>query len=436
MSVDESVYIAQVAELGESREVIATEDVRALNGTKLLARGARIDRAALDRLLRHKLLKPIDYTTSVKDAVDQATLVTVAAELMVRDTETAALLRCMRDESFPQQAFRRVRLLPVIRNKLSVARHLYPPLFEHSLWVTLAATVIAEQLGWSEPQLEILATAALTHDIGALHIEATRLHRSERLQAEHWRQIHTHSRIGYLILEEFPQYRPHISRAVLEHHERMDGSGYPKGCSGSGISPAGRVLSFADFAVATAQRMGLRHMFTITKTQPRAFDREVVGVLAKAMQRFGDVLQPAVSRVDVDTLRDVLTTVSEILSAAPPKAPPESAPPRLVRNIELLRRAIAHMQMMMHRTGFALTDTDSWIEMLKSDPELHAELESLLQEAHFQLQGLLLELRRRTHPGAEGMAGCEHLRSWMATAEVVVERMRERLPYPLQPQQA
>ena len=97
MSVDESVYIAQVAELGESREVITTEDVRALNGTKLLARGARIDRTALDRLLRHKLLKPIDYTTRVKDADDQATLVTVVQQSRLHDAacEGFARLRSM-----------------------------------------------------------------------------------------------------------------------------------------------------------------------------------------------------------------------------------------------------------------------------------------------------------------------------------------------------
>ncbi len=63
MNYNESNYLQQIAELGEMQSVVCTENIITVEGAKLLPKGARINRQVIDKLLQHKLLKPIDFTT-------------------------------------------------------------------------------------------------------------------------------------------------------------------------------------------------------------------------------------------------------------------------------------------------------------------------------------------------------------------------------------
>jgi len=282
--------------------------------------------------------------------------------------------------------------------------------------------------------LETLATAGLVHDIGALHIEASQLDQSEQLRSEHWRQIHTHSQIGHLILEEFNEYTPHISRAVLEHHERLDGSGYPYGLKGSEISRAGRILSFVDFAVGSSQKLGMNHMFTIVKIHPPAFDREVVQVLAGIVRNFDEVLDPSTPRIEIGVLRNLMATVSETLSSAPMELPATvlAPSPQLKKMVELLLQTAQTLTLMVHRIGFDLNDVESSIGRVEGDPVLQTELEILLHEIHFRLRGLVLELHRHSDADESSLEGFDALHSWINGTEAKVNQMRELFPGPLE----
>ncbi len=430
MGVDESLYIEHIAELGETEDVTVSDDIHAENGMKLLAKGTKINRSVLNRLLKHKLVKPIDHTTMISDAVNKETLITAAGDLMENDTEMARVLRRMRDRYFPQRVFNRVWLVPAICNKLTVAHRLYEPLFLDGLRVALAASIVGEQLGCSEAELEILATAGLVHDIGSLHIEAVQLHPSEKLRSEHWRQIYTHPHIGHLILNEFREYTPHVSRAVLEHHERMDGSGYPYGLKGPRISSAGRILSFIDFAVGLSQKMGLRHMFTIVKVYPSAFDREVARVLAKIVQDFDEVLLPSVPSIKISVLRNLMTTVSETLATTPLEVSSPQHSPRSIKMMELLKQTLQTLVLMMHRIGIDLGNVDSCIDRLEGEPALQAELEILLREIHFRLSGLIFELHRHKNADESMLKGLDGVQSWIEKTEATLNQMGELFQHP------
>jgi len=432
MSVDESLYIKHIAELGETEEVTASDDVNAENGTKLLAKGAKIDRSVLNQLLKHKLVKPIDHTTMISDAINRETLVTTAVTLMENESEMARVMCRLRGQSFPQRVFNRVKLLPVICNKLTVAHRLHEPLFLDGLRVALAASVVGEQLGCNEVELETLATAGLLHDIGALHIEATQLNSNEQLRPEHWRQIYTHPSIGHLILNEFREYTPHVSRAVLEHHERMDGSGYPYGKKGSQISSAGRILSFIDFAVASSQKLGMRHMFTIVKTHPSAFEREIVRVLAKIVRHVDDDLQPSIPRIEISVLRNLMTNISASLYSTPLKTslPPSALSPQQKKMLDLLQRTVRNLTLMVNRIGFDIRDVDSCVDRLEADPALQTELEILLHEIHFRLSGLILELHRLRHADESILNGLDALQTWIHGTELKMDQMRGLFPGP------
>src|SRR6267143_2784329 len=113
---------------------------------------------------------------------------------------------------------------------------------------------IARQLGMTTSEQRVLARSGLLHDIGKLGIPGSILHKHDPLDAAEWQLMRTHPEVGLRIL----QWAGHFERsllAVLYHHERMDGSGYPHGLVGDAIPIEARVVAVADmYDVLTSDR--------------------------------------------------------------------------------------------------------------------------------------------------------------------------------------
>jgi len=106
---------------------------------------------------------------------------------------------------------------------------------------------LAKFLGRSEYEIEIIEMSAVLHDIGKVGIPDNILNKPGSLDVKEWAKMKTHSELGYHILSksEFSLMR-YAAEVALEHHERWDGSGYPKGLIGEEISFAGRIVAVAD----------------------------------------------------------------------------------------------------------------------------------------------------------------------------------------------
>jgi putative nucleotidyltransferase with HDIG domain len=121
----------------------------------------------------------------------------------------------------------------------------------HQRWVAQLACAIAREMGLPEEQIEGLRMAGLIHDIGKISIPTEILSKPGRLTSLEWDMIKAHPQVGYDILKtvEFPWP---VAEIVLQHHERLDGSGYPQGLSGEDILSKARILAVADVVVAMA----------------------------------------------------------------------------------------------------------------------------------------------------------------------------------------
>ena len=95
------------------------------------------------------------------------------------------------------------------------------------------------------------------HDIGKISIPAEILTKPTRLSAGEWTLIREHPETGYTILKDIPFAWP-IAEIVRQHHERLDGSGYPRGLKGDAILPEARVLAVADMVDAMASHRPYR----------------------------------------------------------------------------------------------------------------------------------------------------------------------------------
>lgn len=116
---------------------------------------------------------------------------------------------------------------------------------EHQKNVSRIASRIALKLGLDEQEREALSLAGLVHDIGKLGIPAEILNKPCRLNPMESRLVEMHAEIGYEILRNIHLPWP-LAEIVRQHHERLDGSGYPFGLSGQAILREARILAVAD----------------------------------------------------------------------------------------------------------------------------------------------------------------------------------------------
>jgi HD-GYP domain-containing protein (c-di-GMP phosphodiesterase class II) len=139
----------------------------------------------------------------------------------------------------------------------------------------------------NKDQLEGLRMAGMIHDIGKIYVPAEILSKPSKLTAAEFQIIKTHPQVGYDILKniEFPYP---VAEIVLQHHEKLDGSGYPQGLSGKDILQEAKILCVADVLEAMSSHRPYRPALGIEKAMAEIkakrgvhFDPEAVDVCLK-----------------------------------------------------------------------------------------------------------------------------------------------------------
>jgi len=132
----------------------------------------------------------------------------------------------------------------------------------HQQRVAALAVLVAREMGLDEARIEGLRLGALIHDIGKIYVPAEILNRPGRLTETEFQIIQTHPQVGYEIIRDVEFSWP-LAQMVLQHHERIDGSGYPEGLKGEEILLEARILAVADVVEAMASHRPYRPALAI-----------------------------------------------------------------------------------------------------------------------------------------------------------------------------
>lgn len=237
-------FLDRLVEAGQARGIEATEDIVCGNGVKLVAKGAAIDARMRERLLQHKLRKPLEACTRIVAGVSARPMDAIADRLMNEHALLASLCR-------PEQAaavlagFRDLRLSAPLDTLLTVYADSGAAKLMHAVGVSLIAGALTTTLHADRPLGPVLV-AGLMHDIGELYIDPAILATPARLTPQQWRHVVAHPVIAAGLLRELPGGSAEIAQAVLEHHERLDGLGFPAGVGAGHWSGTGQVLAMAE----------------------------------------------------------------------------------------------------------------------------------------------------------------------------------------------
>lgn len=134
----------------------------------------------------------------------------------------------------------------------------------HQLRVTELASEIAKEMGFAEDHIKAIRIAGMLHDIGKIYVPAEFLSKPGLITKHEMNVLRDHSHAGYEILKDI-EYKYPIAKIVLQHHERMNGTGYPLGISGEEILIEARIIAVADVVESMASHRPYRPSLDIAE---------------------------------------------------------------------------------------------------------------------------------------------------------------------------
>ncbi len=134
--------------------------------------------------------------------------------------------------------------------------------FKHSVDVATMAMVVAKKMGFSEEEVHDIGVAGLLHDIGKSKIPNEVLNKPGRLTDDEFALMKQHPILGYNILKDNPGIKDTIKYAVLQHHEKINGQGYPMGVEASKITAFAKILTVVDIYDALVTERPYKEAFS------------------------------------------------------------------------------------------------------------------------------------------------------------------------------
>jgi HD-GYP domain-containing protein (c-di-GMP phosphodiesterase class II) len=386
-------YLAAITALGEERPIVAREDVFAANGMKLIAQGARVNNDLRERLKAHKLRLPIDLVLETETPVDAQQLAQHAATLLHED----ATLRQLAERSGDPRGFvptlANLRIPPPLAFRLTVMHEKYNGMFQHSLRVALIAYAIAARLGMSERNQGHLVLAAICHDLGEMHTDPALLSPEHKITAQERRFVHVHPLTGYYILQDMKGLPDACLQAVLQHHERLDGSGYPQGLKEEKIHPLAKVLGVAEVMEGIVRRADMQRIDILLRLNRQRFDARVMHALRELMRIDTDMATPSTTDLGAATqlahIARVLAAYPELARTIASLAPAEPVCQFITEQLDTLRSLVL-------QAGIDPANVQSLLDLVEEDPEMLTEMRLTLNELNWLMIDIANEIDRRT----------------------------------------
>lgn len=396
-------YATRLAGVNRDHEVVTTADIVNANGVILVKKGARIDAGVAERILRHKLIRPLEEQVAVADGLDPARLAERFDQLHAKFQDLGRLHAGLGSDALCREMALQGRLPALLWQKLTVLEHELPAEFEKGLFCAGIAVLLARELKFGREQLEAAFLAGLMHDVGLLHIDPSIIAKTDPLTPPEWRAIQSHVITGKLLLENLPGVPPAAARAVLEHHERCDGTGYPVGNGEDRLSVLGQIVGIADsvqaIRVRQFERLGRNlydalpylnlnaytHTYAVFRATVSALKRSGlvptvadpyggIAAMAQRLRARGGTLQEAVG-----CLQAMLDQLENIQTRA--------------RGKHVLRSA-RRVQTMMISSGLIRDELLGWLDALEREPDPAAlgelnEIDLMQNELRWQIRNLL-----------------------------------------------
>jgi HD-GYP domain-containing protein (c-di-GMP phosphodiesterase class II) len=383
-------YVDSVSAMSASHELHAIQDIVSSSGVKLVARGMKIDPHLREKLSSHRLSgTTLEQSLTITDGVSPASLSLDISRLLDEDSWFKQLAEKSGDSGAMRHGTSRLNLPHEVLFRLTVAREYRSELYLHTLRVTIIVHYLALRLSLKPAALDSVLTAALCHDLGELYTDPAILDASHRVSDEERRFIYVHPVTGWLIVRDLPGIDPEVAKAVLQHQERLDGSGYPAGVKGDAIGMVGRILAAADISASIMLRFSdHRRLSTLLRLNGAKYDRKVVDLLHEAFV----IPAQSTAKYQSDVSRQRLAAFTQLLDGWSQLRANEvmgkAAP------VVFLNERMYCLRTVVVASGFDPDSLEQTLQLAEEDAGIATELAAVIDELKFQLEDLEHEIER------------------------------------------
>jgi hypothetical protein len=216
----------------------------------------------------------------------------------------------------------------------------------------------------------------------------------DHLSETEWHHIYAHPIVGYLIAREAADLDQAVPIAILQHQERLDGSGYPSGLRGAEIGTLARIVSVADVCASILARAGnsYERLSTLLRLNRQKYDPKLLDLLYKG---FGHLATEGA--VDEMATLPQLEAVAQLLEKWGEFSAAMSTDGRINPpcGLEFLFERMVNLRSMLLQFGFDPDGLQQLVELELGDPQFARELSEALCELNWQFEELEREITRR-----------------------------------------
>ncbi len=367
---------------GETYSIVASQDIVDVRGLKLWAKGLPVSATLQQRLLERKLRDPIESCLMAEDGVTLFDLLERLSTLFNEDHSLAHAVRPYAAQL--EKQLKQIPLHSVAQLLLTTALATRPDSLTHAVRAMALAGAMAQAQS-SPVDTRLAMLGGLLHDIGEVYIQPQYLHGNQPLDLLGHKYMMAHPRIAQMLLSATTDYPITLCRAVGEHHERLNGSGYPARLSGDAISPLGMVLAAVEVSMGIAREPDVpltRASFAL-RVVPGEFPSRYSSVVFN-MARAAEEEIPLDLQAPTDALAQITATLAQAQHAAQALKTPSLSPAQTAI-VTLALERLERLRMAWNALGVwglpptALTAQDE-LEMVLADSELRRRLRDLQRE--------------------------------------------------------
>ena len=410
-------FLQAVVDLGSKRAIRTSQAIYNAQGVKLLEGGVTVDKGLYDRLVSHRLALPLDECVDAGSGLTGAVLREAAVAAMARWPFFAHAAPAGAARNLILDAVADIALPKPVVLHLVLARENRPALFDHGILMALLAAYLVRDAGAGRFGIGMAAAAGLLHDLGMLHIDPDLLDSDDRLSGDRLRPVYVHPLTTSMLIDRFDEYPKEVVRAIVEHHERLDGSGYPRGLVGSAMSPLGRTLALAEVVTAMfdgERKLAEQRVSLLLRINPRRYDPKGVAAIHRLLA--ATPVPAEAEGMETGPLIERLLELAGVLAAWP------AAAEALARDgvvaarplLQSMNEQNATLQRMLHDAGITSEQLRAVGAEAGEDAALRIELWALAEELAWQLHAAAQQLVRRWPAAVPGAAPPQALAGWLA----------------------
>ncbi len=373
--------LATILEASQTKSIIASTDIFDVSGTKLWARDQPVSQALQRKLLDRQLRQPLESCLLAEDGVTAHSLVQSLERLIERDGPLAPLLRPHAAKLLREAPH--LPLHPVVQLLLTAGQASRPESFDHALQAMALNGALTISHGGSTQELRLAMLCGLLHDLGEMYIapEHGEADADGALSFQSYQHLVVHPHVGKLLLQQLTDYPAVVARAVAEHHERLDGSGYPHCLQREQLSSPGRQLAVTEavLAVLRSDSPQLARASVALRVVPGEFELGWVGPIA-----YASGLEPA---LQASLSRDEIQMRLSLLNAALQTAHVGIVALASTAQSQALMDALGLSQHLLARLRKGWNASGLWIEGDVAVQDA-AEVEAVEQELLYRLRSI------------------------------------------------